>query len=90
MMNCADSLEYSVTWQVHIILRVMVWMNGSTKHFSVSYWSLLIQSKKIGTNEFNMRPNSYPESYHMDSNLERNIEKIPLMLLLVHIGMRQW
>ena len=28
----------------------MVWMNGSTKHFSVSYRSLLIQSKKIGIN----------------------------------------
>ena len=24
--------------------------------------------------EFNMRPNSYPESHDMDSNLERNIE----------------
>ena len=38
-----------------------------------------------------MRPNSYPESQDMDSNLERNIKvfkKIPLMLLLVHIGLQ--
>ena len=35
-----------------------------------------------------MRPNSYPESYDMDSNLERVFLKIPLMLLLVHIGMQ--
>ena len=38
--------------------------------------------------EFNMRPNSYPESYDMDSNLERVFLTIPLMLLLVHIDMQ--
>ena len=41
--------------------------------------------------EFNMRPNSYPEYYDMDSNLERNVEgffKFPLMILLVHINMQ--
>ena len=38
-----------------------------------------------------MRPNSYPESYDTDSNLERNIEvfkKFHSMLLLVHIDMQ--
>ncbi|KAL5516742.1 hypothetical protein EMCRGX_G002149 [Ephydatia muelleri] len=38
--------------------------------------------------EFNMRPNSYPESHDMDSNLERNIECLKMQLMDEIVGRR--
>ena len=60
-VNCGRiTLEYSVTLQMHIILRVVIWMSGSTKHSCISY------SKEIETDQ-------YLEAIYLFISFELNI-----------------